>query len=367
LDEAAIYDHALTPADVIDHYLAGGHGGIRLEGDVGGLPGLSSAHVLGLAGANQTLALQIQPGSASRGIEFAGIQMRNFVGTVASSGGSGVAFFNGELWLPQFSANSALGQGNAVLTKTPTAGNFTLRLAQGFHRPLAGFDWRFETLTASGVWSPVGQASATVTAGGTLIFPRGAGEAHFDGDIDTLHRRFTFNSHDTVTLWLAGQRFSASETATLTEKALTVGGDLKLGSRDSDRSMHVNLKLEPAAGMIFSANGNTGWVGFPLGSTHIGTHGWLDWNGTFAFDTDGHFNSSFGGTFYGSTPQHPDDRTQIPDGETLAKRFWIERCKCYEVYHTIKLPVGPFTIGTDGTGTVSKTWNGEPSFPFTLR
>ena len=364
LDEVAVYGSALLPGDVIDHYLAGGRGGVRLDATVGGLPGVPSAHVVGLLGPNQTAVMQVQFDTDNPVLGLPGLAVSNLTATIVSASGSSFASFVGDLRCPGLSGGDVLGTARGYFT---SAGDFNVRLSQPTSPNFAGFTLRLDMLQSSGRWTS--PRSASGSAGGTLTFPHNAGSAHFSGTINTLSNTFMLRTANNISLSLAGQNFAASEHATLTEQSLSVQGNLKLGTGANDPSLHVALSLARNGDIACGASGNTGWVGFP------GVWAYFDWTAGFSFDTTPTGNLRFrglaSGTFYGSTPDHPDHVGDIPGGDhtgyyNVTHEVFGHSVTSSVLLHTDKVQVGPYEIGTDSTVPITRGWGPLSGYDFKL-
>jgi len=340
LDEAAFYTNALSPAEVLDHYLAGGRGGIRLAAklsDVLPLPtGLKNLAVLGVIGGDQSLALQITTGNKE--IRFAGLRANALNANVVRIPGYQTNItFGGGLNVDSGLVGTNLGRVQGFLRSD---GVFAATLTEPAGRAINGFAFYMTNFSASGNWrTPSGSASVAGYFDFNTPAPGSSFKAVFSGEVETLSSAFTLRSGVNLGMHLGSDfAFSNSTAMVLTESSLSATGRVKLNRNTGNESASLRASLTVAryGGLSGSMGGNTDWREFP------GSYGLLEWNGSFSF-SGSRFITSFSGTVYGSAPGKKDPYTNIPDGLRLSScsgQLCIDVYKCSVKSHTETVCVG---------------------------
>jgi hypothetical protein len=228
LDEVAVYDRALTPVEILDHHLAAGRGGVRLNGQFNFLGlgiGSPPPSFTGLIGQDGSRALQINSGqpdplnlASTLGIKFPETRVALF-----SVPGQIIATLDGSLDWPQLFAGQPKVKG---FYTSADGGELNVHASDLGTPRLAGFpDFRFTTfdLTKRGAQSP--RANFT----GSLTFPLNAGGVPFAGEYDGIEFKlwnpaaawlnagpgqFHFNDNALKLVFGAGQNKSFSGSGT---------------------------------------------------------------------------------------------------------------------------------------------------------
>jgi hypothetical protein len=313
LDEIAVYDHALSSADALAHYLAA-TAPIAWSADLQ-LPGWTLGRLAGYAAANGAMALRLAEAGGSQSL--GGFPLTQLAATLAlPAGGTPVLTLNGQLALFGFDhglpcLDQPLANVRADLQNDGTltvAANPTGVRIRGFPFELRHF--RASTrlgflLSDSGL-----SQSFDAAIDGRFTFPAGLGSVDFGGTLRT-DGRFELDPAGTVTLNVGGRSFTfdttKGDTLKLSDKELRGGGQLTLWGRSYGAG--IMLLRSPAVDFLCWVNAETGWVGFDWGPAAA-----MRWTGTFRRNAQDAIEAAYRGEVAVTVFNHPDNIPDVPEG-----------------------------------------------------
>ena len=247
LDEVAVYDRALAPLDVLDHYLAGGRGALRFASGLGPVAGFAldaDAGLKGIIGSDGSMALAM---SLPRNASLGGFSLPGFSGNILkTSGGDALLAFSAALPPPPLPGVS--GSDFQVRGFLTSDGSFNFSGAGDHLGLLQSFALEQLTLSASlnnGVFSS--------SLGGDLRFPSylGGETLPLSGGLNPLQLG---SAGGRKTITIGPGRFDLAFNLDSTQ--ISGSGAFYAGQSQFGAGFSAS-----ASSVQFTANGDTGWQG----------------------------------------------------------------------------------------------------------
>ena len=259
LDEVAVYDRALSPVEVLDHHLAAGRGGVRMNGqfDFLGLTiGSPPPSFTGLIGRDGSRALQINSGqpdplnlASTIGIAFPETRVALF-----SVPGQVIATLDGSLnWPRLFSGRPAI---KGFFSST-NGGELNVHATDLGTPQLPGFPhFRFATFDLTKRGGQLPKANFT----GDLTFPLNAGSVSFAGKLDG--GQFSLKNSANASLCAGPGCFEFDDGALaftfgVQDIALSAAGRYRVANKDP---LTAHLAWSTGGSAAFALSVDTGWI-----------------------------------------------------------------------------------------------------------